>query len=106
MAGRKKRSREMIHKTKCRVEPESRMNRREDMRREKKGRGMKQEMREVMSGEQRKENRVRAREERITSFLTFNKHYFKLLIEAAYCPCAEDVLRGPDTIFAGKMWQT
>jgi len=47
MSGRegKKWSRGMIHKAKRRVKSESSMNRRENMRQERKGRGMKQEIR-------------------------------------------------------------
>lgn len=61
-----------------------------DMRQEKKGRRMKEEMRKGKQGE-------REREGSITCLLTFKKHYFKLLREAAE--------GGPDTIYAGKMWQ-
>lgn len=38
-----------------------------------------------MSGAPRKENGVSEKGERIACFLTFKKHYLKLLMEAAYC---------------------
>lgn len=56
-------------------------------------------MKEGIDG--KKENNMGRQEgrekRRVTCFLTFKKHYFKLLREAAE--------GGPDTIYVGKMWQ-